>query len=110
MSYLRHLPEEEALKTLKKSLPYKDLITAVGLDSSESGNPPSKFKQVFQASIAEGYIPLAHAGEEGPAEYIWEALNLLEIKRIDHGNNCLQDNLLFTNGFCNTKHLVILLF
>ncbi len=94
MSYLRHLPEEDALKTLQQSLPYKHLITAVGLDSSEKGNPPSKFQRVFQASVKEGYIPLAHAGEEGPPEYIWEAINLLKIKRIDHGNNCLQDALL----------------
>ncbi|MDY7393800.1 adenosine deaminase [Aureibaculum sp. 2210JD6-5] len=94
MSYLRHLSKEDAIKTLKQSLPYKHLITAVGLDSSEKGNPPSKFQNVFGASIEEGYIPLAHAGEEGPPEYIWEALNLLKIKRIDHGNNCLQDELL----------------
>ncbi|WP_198680029.1 adenosine deaminase [Aureibaculum luteum] len=94
MSYLRHLSEEDAFKTLEQSLPFKRLITAVGLDSSEKGNPPSKFKSVFEASIKEGYIPLAHAGEEGPPEYIWEALNVLKIKRIDHGNNCLQDQLL----------------
>jgi adenosine deaminase len=91
MSYLRHLPEENAFKTLEQSLPYKELITAIGLDSSEKGNPPSKFKNVFAASIKEGYIPLAHAGEEGDADYIWEALDILKIKRIDHGNNCLQD-------------------
>ncbi|MET2985266.1 adenosine deaminase [Aureibaculum conchae] len=94
MSYLRHLSEEEAFTTLKKSLPFKHLIIAVGLDSSEKGNPPSKFKRVFEASIKEGYIPLAHAGEEGPPEYIWEALDILKIKRIDHGNNCLEDELL----------------
>ena len=94
MSYLRHLSEEEAFKTLKESLPFKHLITAVGLDSSEKGNPPSKFKRVFEASIKEGYIPLAHAGEEGPPKYIWEALDILKIKRIDHGNNCLEDELL----------------
>jgi len=91
MSYLRHLSEESAFKTLKDSLPYKNLITAVGLDSSEKGNPPSKFKNVFEASINAGYIPVAHAGEEGDANYVWEALNLLKIKRIDHGNNALQD-------------------
>ncbi len=91
MSYLRHLPEESAFKTLNDSLPFKDLITAVGLDSSEKGNPPSKFKNVFEASVKTGYIPLAHAGEEGDAGYVWEALNLLKIKRIDHGNNALQD-------------------
>ncbi len=94
MSYLRHLSEESAFQTLKESLPFKHLIKAVGLDSSELGNPPSKFQKVFEASIKEGYIPVAHAGEEGPAEYIWEALNLLKIKRIDHGNNCFEDDLI----------------
>jgi len=94
MSYLRHLPEESAFTTLKESLPFKHLIKAVGLDSSEMGNPPSKFQRVFEASIKEGYIPVAHAGEEGPAEYIWEVLNLLKIKRIDHGNNCFEDDLI----------------
>lgn len=91
MSYLRHLSEEDAFETLQQSLPYKHLIKMVGLDSSEKGNPPSKFQKVFEASIKEGYIPVAHAGEEGPAEYIYEALDLLNIARIDHGNNCLTD-------------------
>ncbi|HEY9167906.1 MAG TPA: adenosine deaminase [Lutibacter sp.] len=91
MSYLRHLSEDEAFKTLKQSLPYKDKIKAIGLDSSEKGNPPSKFKNVFEASIKEGYIPLAHAGEEGSAAYVWEAIDILGIIRIDHGNNALQD-------------------
>ena len=94
MSYLRHLSEEDAFETLEQSLPYKHLIKAVGLDSSEKGNPPSKFQKVFEASIKEGYVPVAHAGEEGPAEYIWEALDLLKIARIDHGNNCLTDEVL----------------
>ncbi len=94
MSYLRHLSEEDALKTLQQSLPYKELITAIGLDSSEKGNPPSKFKNVFQASVDQGYIPLAHAGEEGSSEYVWEAIDLLKIIRIDHGNNALQDPIL----------------
>ncbi len=94
MSYLRHLSEEDAFVTLKQSLPFKHLITAVGLDSSEKGNPPSKFKHVFEASVKEGYIPLAHAGEEGSAEYVWQALDILKIKRIDHGNNSLQDEAL----------------
>ncbi len=91
MSYLRHLSEEACFKTLEQSLPFKDKIKAVGLDSSEKGNPPSKFQRVFEASVKEGYIPLAHAGEEGSAEYVWEAIDLLRIKRIDHGNNSLQD-------------------
>ncbi|AMC10404.1 adenosine deaminase [Lutibacter profundi] len=94
MSYLRHLSEEEAFKTLEQSLPFKHKITAVGLDSSEKGNPPSKFKNVYKASIKEGYIPVAHAGEEGSADYVWEAIDLLGIKRIDHGNNSLQDDKL----------------
>jgi len=94
MSYLRHLSEEEAFVTLKQSLPYKHLIEAVGLDSSENGNPPSKFYKVFEASAKEGYILLAHAGEEGPADYIWEAIDGLKIVRIDHGNNCLTDDKL----------------
>ena len=94
MSYLRHLSEEDAFETLEQSLPYKHLIKAVGLDPSEKGNPPSKFQKVFEASVKEGYVPVAHAGEEGPAEYIWEALDLLKIARIDHGNNCLTDEVL----------------
>ncbi len=85
------MTEEEAFDTLKQSLAFKDKIKAVGLDSSEKGNPPSKFKNVYKASIKEGYIPLAHAGEEGDADYIWEAIDILKIKRIDHGNNALQD-------------------
>jgi adenine deaminase len=91
MSFLRHLSEESAFKTLEQSLPFKDKITAVGLDSSEKGNPPSKFKKVFAAALKEGFIPVAHAGEEGSAEYVWEALDALKIVRIDHGNNALQD-------------------
>lgn len=96
MSYLRHLSQEEAFITLEQSLPHKDKIKAIGLDSSEKGNPPSKFKEVFEASVKEGYIPLAHAGEEGDADYVWEAIDLLNIKRIDHGNNSLQDSKLVT--------------
>lgn len=91
MSYLRHLSEEDAFETLNQSLPYKHLIKAVGLDSSENGNPPSKFYKVFEASAKEGYTLLAHAGEEGPADYVWEAIDGLKIERIDHGNNCLTD-------------------
>ena len=94
MSYLRHLSEEDAFETLQDSLPFKHLIKSVGLDSSEMGNPPSKFKKVFEASVKEGYIPVAHAGEEGNADYIWEAIDILKVKRIDHGNNCLQDEAL----------------
>ncbi len=94
MSYLRHLSEEEAFKTLEASLLYSDWIDGVGLDSSEKGNPPSKFERVFEASAKHGYSLVAHAGEEGPVEYIWEALNLLNVVRIDHGNRCLDDEAL----------------
>lgn len=94
MSYLRHLSEEEAFKTLESSLPFKDWIDGVGLDSSERGNPPSKFTKVFEASASHGYKLVAHAGEEGPSDYIWEALDLLKVVRIDHGNRCLDDEAL----------------
>lgn len=94
MSYLRHLSEEAAFKTLESSLPFKHWIDGVGLDSSEKGNPPSKFVKVFEASANHGYKLVAHAGEEGPVEYIWEALDLLKVVRIDHGNRCLDDDAL----------------
>ncbi len=94
MSYLRHLSEEDGLKTLEQSIPFKEKICCIGLDSSEKGNPPSKFKKLFKKSVEEGYIPVAHAGEEGDANYVWEAIDILKIKRIDHGNNSLQDEKL----------------
>ncbi len=94
MSFLRHLSEEAAFKTLEESLPFKNKITCVGLDSSEKGNPPSKFKNVYQKATEIGYIPVAHAGEEGDADYVWEAIDILKVKRIDHGNNALQDDKL----------------
>ncbi|OFY87368.1 MAG: adenosine deaminase [Bacteroidetes bacterium RIFCSPLOWO2_12_FULL_35_15] len=94
MSFLRHLDEAAAFVTLEQSLPYKEWITAVGLDSSELGHPPSKFQRVFEKAQEHGFLTVAHAGEEGPAEYIWEALNLLNIARIDHGNRCLEDEAL----------------
>lgn len=94
MSYLRHLSEESAFKTLEMSLPFKHWIDGVGLDSSEIGNPPSKFVKVFEESANQGYKLVAHAGEEGPVDYIWEALDLLKVVRIDHGNRCLEDEAL----------------
>ena len=94
MSYLRHLSEESAFETLQSSEPYLDWIDGVGLDSSELGNPPSKFVNVFEASAKQGFKLVAHAGEEGPASYIWEALDLLNVVRIDHGNRCLDDEKL----------------
>jgi len=94
MSFLRHLDEASAFNTLEQAMPYKDWIVAVGLDSSEVGNPPSKFERVFAKAREEGFLTVAHAGEEGPAEYIWEALDLLKITRNDHGNRCLDDDKL----------------
>lgn len=94
MCFLRHLDEEAAMKTLDEALEYKDWIAAVGLDSSEVGNPPSKFQKVFEKAREEGFLTVAHAGEEGPAEYVWEALNLLKVSRVDHGNHSLDDEKL----------------
>jgi len=94
MCFLRHLDERSAFKTLDQAMLHKDKIVAVGLDSSEVGNPPSKFERVFKKAIKEGFLTVAHAGEEGPPEYIWEALDLLKVKRIDHGVQCLNDKKL----------------
>lgn len=91
MCFLRHLSEEAALETLKMALPFKSMIAAVGLDSSEVGHPPSKFERVFSAALQEGFLTVAHAGEEGPPAYILEALDLLKVSRIDHGVRCLED-------------------
>lgn len=91
MCFLRHLSAGAAMQTLESSLSYKDLIHAVGLDSSEVGHPPSKFVQVFDRARGAGYLTVAHAGEEGPPDYIWQALDLLKVERIDHGVRCLED-------------------
>ena len=91
MCFLRHLDESAAEATLEQAIPYRHKIYGVGLDSSEMGHPPSKFKNVFAKAIEEGFVTVAHAGEEGPAEYIWEALDLLHISRLDHGNRAKDD-------------------
>lgn len=91
LCFLRHLSPEDALKTLDQARPFKDMILGVGLDSSEVGHPPSLFKEVFLRAKEEGYLLVAHAGEEGPPEYVWEAINLLGVKRIDHGVRSLED-------------------
>lgn len=91
LCFLRHLDADSAMKTLEESLPYRELITGVGLDSSELGNPPAKFREVFDRALSLGFLTVAHAGEEGPAEYITEALELLKVSRVDHGNRCLED-------------------
>lgn len=107
MSFLRHLTEDEALKSLDESLPYKHFIKAVGLDSSESGNPPSKFKNVFQKCKELGFLTVAHAGEEGPPEYIWEAINILGVSRIDHGVRSIEDKDLISELIRNKIALTV---
>ncbi|HJY19157.1 MAG TPA: adenosine deaminase, partial [Xanthobacteraceae bacterium] len=94
MCFLRHLDEADAEKTLDVALGFRDQIAGVGLDSSEAGHPPSKFKRVFSRARDAGLFLTAHAGEEGPPSYVWEALDVLGVKRIDHGNRSLEDNSL----------------
>jgi len=94
MCFLRHLSAQKAMQTLNQAQPYKEWIAAVGLDSSELGNPPSKFVEVFDKAREMGYLTVAHAGEEGPPEYIWQALDLLKVSRIDHGVRCIEDRKL----------------
>jgi adenine deaminase len=91
MCFLRHLDEADAQRTLDSALAFKDRIAGVGLDSSEKGNPPSKFKHVFARARDAGFFLTAHAGEEGPASYVWEALDVLGCARIDHGNHSIDD-------------------
>lgn len=91
MCFLRHLTQDDAMITLDMALVHKDKIIGVGLDSSEKGNPPIKFQQVFARARQEGFRLLAHAGEEGPPEYVYQALDLLKVNRIDHGNSSMQD-------------------
>ena len=91
MCFLRHLDENSCFEVLKQACNHRDKIIGVGLDSSEKGNPPTKFKRLFDLAIKEGFLTVAHAGEEGPPQYIWDSLNLLKIKRIDHGVQCLND-------------------
>ena len=91
MCFLRHLDEELGFKILDQAIAHKEKIFGVGLDSSEINNPPSKFKKLFKKASENNFITVAHAGEEGPPEYIWEALRLLNVKRIDHGVQCMKD-------------------
>lgn len=91
LSFLRHLSAESAMEILEQALPFKDWLVAVGLDSSERGNPPEKFKAVFDLAREAGFLTVAHAGEEGPPEYVWQAVELLKVSRIDHGVRCLED-------------------
>jgi adenine deaminase len=91
MCFLRDLSAESAMETLARALIFKDWIIGVGLDSSELGNPPDKFSEVFDKAREQGFLTVAHAGEEGPPEYIWQALETLRVSRIDHGVRCIED-------------------
>ncbi len=91
MCFLRHLDEDAAFATLEQALPHRERIIGVGLDSGEAGNPPEKFARVFARARDQGFVPVAHAGEEGPAAYIRTAIDTLEVRRIDHGVRCVED-------------------
>ncbi len=92
--FLRHLPEQDALDLYPEILKHQDKILGIGLDSSELGHPPEKYQRVFEQAKKDGFKVVAHAGEEGPAEYVKQAIELLEVDRIDHGNHCLDDDIL----------------
>jgi len=94
LCFLRHLSEEAAMRTLQEALPFRGWILAVGLDSSEVGHPPVKFRDVYHRAREAGLLAVAHAGEEGPPEYVWEALDVLKVRRIDHGVRCVDDERL----------------
>jgi adenosine deaminase len=91
LCFLRHLSEQDAMATLEEALPWRDQFIGVGLDSSEVGNPPEKFAQVFAYAREQGLHVVAHAGEEGPPAYIWSALDILKVERIDHGVQAIDD-------------------
>ncbi|HXN04880.1 MAG TPA: adenosine deaminase, partial [Candidatus Acidoferrum sp.] len=94
LCFLRHLSAEAAMRTLTEALPYRNWILAVGLDSSEVGNPPGKFKGTYDRARDSGLLAVAHAGEEGPPAYVWEALDMLKVRRIDHGVRSIEDERL----------------
>jgi adenine deaminase len=91
MCFLRDLPVDDAMRTLERALPFRDRIVGVGLDSAEAGHPPADFAAVFERARGAGLRVVAHAGEEGPPEYIWQALDVLKVARIDHGVRCMED-------------------
>lgn len=107
MCFLRHLSEEAAFETLSQAKPYQDKIIGIGLDSSEVGHPPSKFESVFREAKSQGYLIVAHAGEEGPPEYIWEALDLLKVNRIDHGVRSEEDDKLMARLIAEKMPLTV---
>ncbi len=107
MSYLRHLSEEDALSTWQEAKPHLDKLIGIGLDSAELGHPPEKFKNVFTLAREEELKLVAHAGEEGPPEYVWQALDLLQIDRVDHGNRSLEDSKLVDRLVATKKILTV---
>jgi len=107
MCFLRHLSEEKAFETLEQALPFKDDIIAIGLDSSEVGHPPSKFERVFAKAREVGFLIVAHAGEEGPPAYIWEALDVLKVNRIDHGVRSEEDEQLMARLIAEKMPLTV---
>ncbi|ENX43125.1 adenosine deaminase [Acinetobacter sp. NIPH 2100] len=107
MCFLRHLSEEKAFETLEQALPFKDDVIAIGLDSSEVGHPPAKFERVFAKAREAGFLIVAHAGEEGPPEYIWEALDLLKVNRIDHGVRSEEDERLMARLIAEKMPLTV---
>lgn len=107
MCFLRHLDEDAAFTTLEDAGPWLDRIEGVGLDSSELGHPPAKFARVFTHARSLGLKLVAHAGEEGPPEYVWEALDILGIDRIDHGNRALEDNALIERIVADGQTLTV---
>lgn len=107
MCFLRHLSEESAFATLEQALPHREHIIGVGLDSSELGHPPSKFERVFAAARAAGFLTVAHAGEEGPPQYVWEALDLLKVARIDHGVRSEEDDALMARLIAEQMPLTV---
>ncbi len=96
LSFLRHLSEDAAIEILKMAEPFRDKFIGVGLDSSEVGNPPEKFQKVYKMAQEQNYLRVAHAGEEGPEQYIWDSLSMLNINRLDHGNRAMDDTKLLT--------------
>jgi adenosine deaminase len=107
LCFLRHLSEKDALETLRQAEPYLDRIAGVGLDSSELGHPPAKFARVFAAARERGLKLVAHAGEEGPPDYVWQALDILKVDRLDHGNRSLEDPALVSRLVADQMTLTV---
>jgi adenosine deaminase len=107
MCFLRHLDEADAQRTLDSALLHRSKIMGVGLDSSEAGHPPAKFRHVFQRARDAGFFLFAHAGEEGPPAYVWEAIDVLGVNRVDHGNRALEDDALVARLARDRKPLTV---